>query len=182
MTMSRAVAAAYTTGRCGSLDPEVSPSCSPGTAPAAAAWPLAGGRTTELPEGPLAAAMGRVTLGPGAGLAFPGTGPVLLVVEAGTVDVEADSGTAWVRGGGTGKDREVAAGTLGAGDGALLRLGTAATLRNGGEAAAAVLVLTILPTDGPGAAPRRTPAVAGDESPGGTPQPGGFRPDAGPTP
>ena len=147
LTVSRAGAAAAATGRCDAPPSGVPPSCSSdaGAAPAVAARPLAGGRTTMLPAGPRAAAVGRATLAPGAELASAGAVPVLLYVEAGTLALDAGGGDAWVRRGGTGVSGEVAAGVLGAGDGALLRPGAAATQRNAGDGPLVVLVVTIAP-------------------------------------
>lgn len=147
MTLSRAGGAAYATPPCSSADPVRHPSCAAGAG--VTARPLAGRRTTALPAGPLAAAVGRATLAPGAELPVDAAdGPALVYAEAGTLGLESDGVEAWIRRGGTGVSGEVAAGALGAGDGALLRLGAAATLRNVGDSPPAVLVLTILPAAG----------------------------------
>ena len=56
----------------------------------------------DVPAGPLRLEAGRLGLGPGAELAMGGApGPVLLVVEAGTLGVTAEQGTVAVRQPGT---------------------------------------------------------------------------------
>ena len=162
--VSRAGAATHAAGSCGFADSDGSVQCLAGsagssgpsdraeTAPAVAVWPLAGGRTTALPPGPLAAAVGRATLAPGAGLPVDmKAAAVLVYVEAGTLGLRTDLGRSWVRRGGTGVGREVESGTLGAGDGILLRLGTAASLRNVGDEPLVVVVVNISPVGGPAA-------------------------------
>ena len=122
--------------RCGPPPPSALPACAPdaGAAPAVVARQLAGGQSTTLSAPRAAVAIGRATLAPRAALAFDAAaGPALLHVEAGTVALETSD--------------EAATEELGAGDGALLRLGAAATLRNAGGGPLVALVVTILPAD-----------------------------------
>ena len=150
-----ALALATAVAGLGAAASDLSFSCSSGSggdAAAVAVRPLAGGRTTDLPAGVIAAAVGRVILAPRAELpVHTKAGPGLLSGEAGNLGLEIDDGPAWVRDGGTGASREVVAGTLGAGDGALLRLGTAATRRNAVETTTTILVVMIVPAEGAGA-------------------------------
>ncbi len=108
--------------------------------------PLAGGRTTPLPAGPAGVALGRATLEPGAAFSTHAlAGPALLAVEAGSVGLEVDNGVAWVTRGSPRSSGDVEAGWLAAGDGALLRPGTAVAVRNVGDEPLVILVLAIAP-------------------------------------
>jgi hypothetical protein len=142
-------AAAYASAPCDSSSLEMTSSCSAAATPSPAMFvgqPLAGDRTTALPPGPATVAIGRVVLAHGADLVIPAvSGPVILYVEAGTPDLETGAGTAWIGGGESG-GRRAAAEALGAEDGVLFEAGTAATVRNGGETAATLLVATLLPS------------------------------------
>ena len=99
------------------------------------------------PMHPVVLAVGRATLEPGAMLAWTAAdGPVLLHVEAGTPHLGTTGGTAWVRGGESGRaitDGDVA---LATGDAALLPSGTAARLRV--DAPTTILIVTLLPANG----------------------------------
>jgi predicted ester cyclase len=119
VAIHRPGAAAYATAQCDSSAADRSP------APTAfVGRPLAGDRETALPAGPVAVAIGRVTLGYGADLAVPAVpGPVLLYVETGTAALDTGAGAAWVGRGGSGDRRTAAAAALGAGDGAQPRRG-----------------------------------------------------------
>ncbi len=114
--------------------------------PGVLAQSLTGAVVMEVPTGALVGGLGRATLAPGAslrGLAAPG--PVLLAVEGGVLDFAGSAGAAWVRRGTDGSTEAVGAGTLVAGDGALLGRGDVVTLRNLGTESATVLVLAIAP-------------------------------------
>jgi quercetin dioxygenase-like cupin family protein len=146
---------------CDSANPDVSPTCAAGADPAnrgggdataaakVAVWSLVGSPTTGLPPGPATVSVGRVTLAPGAELfTAAADGPSLLYLEAGILDLSTDDGEAWVVHGAPGVGREVAEGTLGAGDGTFFHAGTGVALRNVGDDPVAFLVVTILPDDG----------------------------------
>jgi len=93
--------------------------------------------------------IGRLVLAPGAWLAGLTTPrPLLAVVEAGRFDVAVSDGTAWVRSGANFASRERAAGSLRAGDGALLPPGATFSLRNAEAAPAVVLLVTVAPDGG----------------------------------
>jgi predicted ester cyclase len=110
--------------------------------------PLAGGSVTNLPPVSVTAGIGRMILAPGAWLsALTTTGPLLGVVESGTLDFAMSDGTVWVRTGSNGASRDRAAGSLQAGDGALLPPDATFSLRNSGDAPAVVLVVAITPND-----------------------------------
>ncbi len=114
--------------------------------------PLVGGRTTPLPPDPANVALGRATLAPGAAIATHQlAGPVLLHVESGSLGLEIRNGEAWVTRGSRRPSGDIESGRLAAEDGALLRPGTAAALRNVGDGPLVVLVLTITPATGPAA-------------------------------
>jgi hypothetical protein len=106
--------------------------------------PLAGGSVKNVPPGLATAGVGRIVLAPGVWLsALTTPGPLLAVVEAGTVDLAVDDGPAWVRSGANGASQDRAAGPLQTGDGALLPPGATVALLNGGAAPAVVLVVAI---------------------------------------
>ncbi|MGH2532826.1 MAG: ester cyclase [Thermomicrobiales bacterium] len=109
--------------------------------------PLAGAMQATLPGRHPVVAVGRATLAPGADLTVhQASGPSLLVVEQGVLDLAADGDGAWVRraenGGST--SRDVA--TLTAGDGALLHMGTSAVLANHGAEPVVLTVVAVGPS------------------------------------
>lgn len=105
---------------------------------------LAGGLLTPLPQGKVVLTTGRLTLAPGAGLAWAGpAGPTMLVVEAGTLELATEGASAWVRSAdGSSESRQST--TLAVGDGARIGMGTGAAVRNAGADRAEVLVVTLL--------------------------------------
>jgi len=102
-----------------------------------------------IPAGPIVLTVGRVTLGPGERLGWvPGTGPALLYVEAGTLDVTATGPVMWMvapDGEGTTTGPAV---TLAAHDSALFAAGDAAGVSSGPSLPTTFLVVTLLPDDG----------------------------------
>ena len=112
--------------------------------------PLAGWTTTDLASAASTRiAFGRATLAPEATLALgDAVGPVLLAVERGTVVLATGGGGAWVQSGQQRANRKVTAARLDTGDGSLVPLGTAVTLRASGAEPAAILVVTITPDGG----------------------------------
>jgi hypothetical protein len=89
-----------------------------------------------------------VTLAPGERLGWAdATGPVLLHVEAGTVDLTARGSVSWVRA--VADDRSSAGieATMATGGGALVEAGDAAEIRAAPAVPAALLVVTLLPAD-----------------------------------
>jgi hypothetical protein len=106
--------------------------------------------TAELPAA-ARLALGRATMPPATALALGEVaGPVLLVVERGTVDLVTRGEGAWIQDGPRRANRAVAAELLGVGVGALLPPGTAATLRAAGDEPAVVLIVAITPGSAPG--------------------------------
>lgn len=127
------------------------PSSDPAILPQAGPWPpdltpqaLAGGSVTNVPPGTTTMGIGRMMLSPGAWLSSLMTpGPLLLLVESGTLDFALPTGTAWVRSGANGASTNRAAGSLQAGDGALLAPGATVSLRESGDAPAVVLIVAV---------------------------------------
>ncbi|MGH2561170.1 MAG: ester cyclase [Thermomicrobiales bacterium] len=110
--------------------------------------PLAGGVVATIPPDANAAAIGRVTLLPGATLPpFAAPGPFLLAVETGALGVQSTGGKVWVNHGVRGWNTNLDVGTLDAGDGAFLHAETAITLRNDGSEPVVLLVVILLPDD-----------------------------------
>jgi hypothetical protein len=106
---------------------------------------LAGGLLTPVPTGQATLMTGRLTLAPGAGLAWSGpVGVTMLAVEAGTLELATEGAPAWVRSAPDGSGESRRSTTLAAGDGARVGTGTGAELRNAGEEPVAVTVVTLL--------------------------------------
>jgi hypothetical protein len=121
---------------------------------------LAALAATGIPRGPLLVSFGRVTLPPGAPLAFAeAPGPVLLAVEAGTVGVDGSRG-----GPGPGSLR------LPAGGATAIARGEARTLRALGDEPVVAFAATVAaaPAGAWSAQPPR-PAPPVPAAPGGTP-------------
>ena len=104
-----------------------------------------------MPSPSAVLALGRATLDRGERLAWASAaGPVLVRVEAGELELAATGSIPWVDGS---VGRRSAAGVeavLASGGGALLDAGAAAEVRAGPGGPATLLVLTLLPADGPG--------------------------------
>lgn len=122
---------------------------------AASSWPadaivdlLAGGTLGSLPVGPAIASFGRATLEPGAEFTTQGgTDATLVSVESGTLRLDANPGSVWVRDGETGASTATLVGSLAAGDGLLAYADTTLTLRNAGSEPVSMFVVTIVPRD-----------------------------------
>lgn len=113
-----------------------------------AMMPVAGGLTVALPSAPATVRVGRATLAPRGAIALgKAAGPALLYVEEGTLDLETTNGTAWVHRAVDETSRDVAIGTLAAGDGVLVQAGTTTALRNATDSPTVVFVVTITPDD-----------------------------------
>jgi SnoaL-like domain len=106
---------------------------------------LTGNYTTAIPEDQTVLAVARVTLAPGAvltGIAL--TGPCLLAVDSGTLDLFASGEPAQIY---QGKPDYLDAGTLAAETGALLPIGAIANLHNPGVDPTVVTLIAILPAN-----------------------------------
>jgi hypothetical protein len=112
---------------------------------------LAGGAPSDVGPTPLLS-VGRVTLAPGASLAWDGpAGAVLLVVEAGRLGLEiVGDQSAWLRRGRDGRAFADDRATLGAGDGALFPRSAGAEVGNTGAAPVVLTVLTLIDVEPPG--------------------------------
>ena len=95
-------------------------------------------------------ALGETTLDPGERLTWsPAAGPVLVRVEAGTLDLVATGSVPWVDGSVSRRSAADVGAELGPGGSALLEAGAAAEVRAAPGGPATLLVLTLLPADGP---------------------------------
>jgi hypothetical protein len=116
--------------------------------------PLAGSGMIFLPDAPAAIGVGRVILAGGAELPpIPITGPTLIALETGSLELGTGAGQAWVRRGDSGSSSTTGKTSLGAGDGAYLLAGTDLSLRNGDNDLATLLIFAVMPA---------APAVGGD--------------------
>jgi len=105
---------------------------------------LAGGAAMPLPAGPLAVAVGRVVLGPGATVAFGEADYVaLLSVDTGPISAFLTrAGT--VRRGADGSGVRPESARLDPGDGLAIEPGTALVLRNAGSSPVEAVLVTVL--------------------------------------
>jgi hypothetical protein len=117
---------------------------------------LGGGLTMHVPSGPAVLATGRVTLPPGARLAWAeAAGPVLLQVEAGTARLDPGVGVAWVMNRDDGRPATLGDDLLPPGSGALVVAGNPVEVRAEPGDWLVVLVVVWLP------AREATPVAAG---------------------
>lgn len=106
-------------------------------------------------------ALGEMTLEPGERLDwFPAAGPVLVRVKAGALDLVATGSVPWVDGSVGRRSVAGVEAALAAGDGALLEAGAAAEVRAAPDGPTTLLVLTLLPADGPPPSDAAVPAAA----------------------
>ncbi len=87
-------------------------------------------------------AVGSITLAPGTGYLTQPTGPLLLTVENGLIDITSEGSPAWIYDG-AGSDLTVA--SLSAGGGAVLSTGSVVSLRNLGAEPVTLIVFGIVP-------------------------------------
>jgi predicted ester cyclase len=121
---------------------------------------LAGGLATNLATRAPVVAIGRMTLGPGAGvLDHPAAGAELLAVETGIVGLAVADGTSWRLRARDGMNGRVDSALLGAGDGILVERGTSASYRAASDVPSVVLFVTIGAAD---ASPPSDPSNQGD--------------------
>jgi hypothetical protein len=86
--------------------------------------------------------VGHVTLAPGSTLSLQLTGPHLLVVDAGMLDLTSEGEPAWIY---QGIGADLNSGVLGPGAGTLLRTGSVALLRNPGDEPTVATIIALVP-------------------------------------